>query len=69
MRIFRATIVTLTEASDDGVEFEAHVYVNRGWINTNPQWMMYKSKKSAKKRAERVAVELGISLEWEEQQA
>ncbi|KKN10371.1 hypothetical protein LCGC14_1037320 [marine sediment metagenome] len=66
MKIFRATIVTLTNASDEGVEFEAHVYVNRGWINTNSQWVMYKTRKAAKKRAERVATELGISLKWEE---
>ena len=64
MAVFKATIVTLAGATRDE-EYEAHIYVNRGWINTNPQWMLYKTKKAAIKRAERVADAFGISLKWE----
>ena len=60
MAVFRANIVGVNN------EFEAHIWVNRGWISTNPAWLMYQSKRAAKKRAERVADALGISLKWEE---
>ena len=59
METFTAGIIKIDN------EYEAHIFVDKGWINTNPQWRMYKTRRAAKKRAERVAIAFGILLEWE----